>query len=240
VRFLLESTILGAVADDHPRRQLHGRVKGKKLRPGQSRLMDELLPRVCPPDGAAPIDPTALFGFPFDQLIVEIGFGGGEHLADEATANPMAAFIGCEPFVNGVAKMLARIDQGGFDNVRVHKGDALDILKRLPTGGVDRVDLLYPDPWPKWRQRKRRFVSEESLVEIARVLKPGGEFRFASDIDDYVGWTLARVLPMPAFKWTAVSSADWLNPWPGYRSTRYEQKAKREGRPSSYLTFVRM
>jgi tRNA (guanine-N7-)-methyltransferase len=231
----------GSSATDHPaRRQLHGRVKGKKLRPGQSRLMEDLLPAVSTPEGDAPIDVTALFGGARDHVVVEIGFGGGEHLADEATASPRTGFIGCEPFVNGVAKMLARIDQGGFSNVRLHKGDALEILKRLPTGGIDRVDLLYPDPWPKWRQRKRRFVSAESLAQIARVLKAGGEFRFASDIDDYVGWTLARMAPMPEFRWIAATSADWVNPWPGYRATRYEQKAKREGRPSSYLTFVRV
>ncbi len=231
----------GSSAADLPaNRQLHGRNKGKPLRPNQARLMSELLPRISPPIGDAPIDPATLFEFPFEQFIVEIGFGGGEHLIDEATALPNAAFIGCEPFVNGVAKIVARIDGEGLRNIRVHKGDAMDVLTRLPKGCVDRVDLLYPDPWPKRRQRKRRFVSEESLAEIARVLKPGGEFRFASDIDDYVGWTLVRVLASPAFQWTAKTSADWLNPWPGYNSTRYEQKARREGRPSSYLTFVRV
>ena len=220
--------------------QLHGRQRGKKLRAVQSGLIKDLLPRLALPAGTDAIDPASLFDFAPASFVMEIGFGGGEHLADEASAHPDTGYIGCEPFVNGVAKLLARIETDGLRNISVHNGNALNALSRLPDSSLARIDLLYPDPWPKWRHRKRRFVSMESLAEIARVLKPGGEFRFASDIDDYVGWTLARVLPMSDFRWTAKTAADWLNPWPGYRSTRYEQKARREGRPSSYLTFVRV
>ena len=229
----------GVPAEPSARRQLHGRNKGKKLRPGQSRLLADLLPRLSPP-AEGTLDPGTLFGRPIEAFVVEIGFGGGEHVLDEAAARPQAGFLGCEPFVNGIAKCLARIDRDRIDNVRLFMGDGLDILRRLPDASVDRVELLYPDPWPKRRQRKRRFVSPESLAEIARVLKPGGEFRFASDIDDYVGWTLARALASPSLAWTAREAQDWTNPWPGWRSTRYEEKAKREGRPSSYLTFRRV
>ncbi len=221
-------------------RQLHGRAHGKRLRLYHAGLIETLLPKIGLPPGGEPIDPGALFDFPAQSLVIEIGFGGGEHLAAGAAAHPQTGFIGCEPFVNGVAKLLAAIDEAGLRNIRVYNRNALDILLRLPGGSVDRVDLLYPDPWPKWRHRKRRFVSEESIAAIARVLKPGGVWRFASDIDDYVGWTLARVAVSTDFAWRAEKSTDWLAPWPGYSPTRYEQKARREGRTSAYLTFERM
>ena len=165
--------------------------------------------------------------------------GGCGHLAADARNNPGVSFIGCEPFINGVAKMLATIEGQSLSNVRLHAGDAFDVLRALPDGCASRINLLYPDPWPKRRQRKRRFVSEHSVAEFARLLKSGGVFRFASDIDDYTGWTLARVLPCPLFTWVAQGSQDWVNPWPGFTRTRYEEKAIREGRRSSYLTFIR-
>jgi tRNA (guanine-N7-)-methyltransferase len=139
-----------------------------------------------------------------------------------------------------MAKMLAAIDRDGLDNIRLYDADALNLLKRLPDSSVDRIYLLYPDPWPKRRQNKRRFISDETLTLIARILKVGGEFRFASDIDHYVGWTLQRVMRSPHLKWTAERPDDWRLPWTGWQSTRYEAKAIREGRRSAYLTFVRV
>lgn len=221
-----------------PRPGLHGRRKGKPLRTHQNDLVQDLLPKISV-DVSKKVDLVALFGHEPKELWIEIGFGGGEHLAADARNNPDVSFIGCEPFINGVAKMLANIESQGLSNVRLHAGDAFDVLRALPDGCATRINLLYPDPWPKRRQRKRRFVSEHSVLEFARLLKSGGAFRFASDIDDYTGWTLARVLPCPLFTWSAQGSQDWVNPWPGFTRTRYEEKAIREGRRSSYLTFIR-
>jgi tRNA (guanine-N7-)-methyltransferase len=172
-------------------------------------------------------------------LRLEIGFGGGEHLAHEALAHPDVDFIGCEPFENGVAKLMALVEEHAIGNVRVHCGDARDVIDALPDGSLDRVAILYPDPWPKLRHRKRRFVSDATLRAIARVLSPGAELRFATDIDDYAGWTLARVLRSDDFEWKAKRAEDWLTPWAGWPGTRYEAKAIREGRRPVYLTFIR-
>jgi tRNA (guanine-N7-)-methyltransferase len=214
-----------------------GRRKGKKLRAGQDDLVRTLLPdlRVDP---AA--DPRSLFGPTIESLWLEIGFGGGEHLAAQARANPGVGFIGCEPFVNGMAKLLAVIDQEGLNNIRLWDQDATLLLPRLPDRCLDRAYLLYPDPWPKRRQRKRRFLSDDVLATLSRLMRPGAEFRFASDIDDYAGWGLARVLRSDCFRWTAERPDDWRKPWDGWPSTRYEAKALREGRRPSYLTFERL
>jgi tRNA (guanine-N7-)-methyltransferase len=223
-----------------------GRRKGKQLRPGQDRLLRELLPdlRITLPGAVAPeaalLDPAALFPRAPEQVWLEIGFGGGEHLAFQSRSHPEIGFIGVEPFVNGVAKLLGVVDADGTANIRLWDDDATKLLPTLAPGSVDRVYLLYPDPWPKRRQRKRRFVSDETLLNLARVLKPGGEFRFATDIDDYAGWTLARVARCSAFAWTAREAADWRRPWPDWPGTRYEAKAFREGRKAAYLTFRRL
>lgn len=223
---------------NRPDRTLYGRRKGKPLRTYQAALVSDFLPRVVIPiDGM--IDPAKLYATPLRALRLEIGFGGGEHLARQAADNPDVGFIGCEPFVNGVAKLLARIEVDALTNIRVHVGDARDVLACLPDACLDRIDLLYPDPWPKRRQRKRRFVSLESLEQLARCLMPGGILRFASDIDDYTGWTLAHVLEAQTFRWEPVHARDWQNPWPDWQATRYEQKARGEGRDSAYLTFTR-
>jgi tRNA (guanine-N7-)-methyltransferase len=215
-----------------------GRRKGKALRAGQQDLVETLLPHLrVPEDG--PVDAQALFGRAPAGLVLEIGFGGGEHLTARAKESPETGFIGCEPFVNGMAKMLAAIERENLDNVRLWDEDATALLPRLPAGAFDAVYLLYPDPWPKRRQRKRRFVSPESLAAIARLLRPGGLFRFASDIDDYAGWTLARALARPDLRWTAARADDWRQPFPGWPGTRYEAKALREGRRPTYLTFER-
>jgi tRNA (guanine-N7-)-methyltransferase len=217
----------------------YGRRKGKKLRDGQAHLFDTLLPRLrVNLDGELAL--KALFQKPVHSLWLEIGFGGGEHLLARARENPDIGFIGCEPFVNGMAKLLSAIDKESIDTIRLYDADALTLLKKLPDQSVDRIYLLYPDPWPKRRQNKRRFVSDETLALMARILKSGGEFRFASDIDHYVGWTLARILRSGLFRWRVEGPDDWRNPWAGWQSTRYEMKAIREGRKSSYLTFERL
>jgi tRNA (guanine-N7-)-methyltransferase len=172
--------------------------------------------------------------------VLEIGFGGGEHLAAEARAHPEARCIGCEPFVNGVAKLLAAVAREGLENIRLWDRDATELLPRLPAAALDTVYLLYPDPWPKRRQRKRRFLSDETLSAFAHILKPGGELRFATDVDDYAGWALVRVLRSKDFAWTAERPDDWRRPWDGWPGTRYEAKALAEGRRPSYLTFRRV
>ena len=221
-----------------------GRRRGKALRPGHDALVRTLLPRLrvdLPADGREPassVDPARLFPRATAYRL-EIGFGGGEHLAHEARRNPATGFIGCEPFVNGVAKLLAAIDAEGLDNIRIFDRDATELLAALPPRSLDRVDLLFPDPWPKRRQRKRRFVSDRNLAALARVLRPGGAFRFATDIDDYAGWTLARILRSPDFAWQAARADDWRLPWEHWPGTRYEAKARQEGRASAYLAFTR-
>jgi tRNA (guanine-N7-)-methyltransferase len=221
------------------RGRFFGRSKGKALRQGQTAVMSAGLERLAVPEGEAPLDPAEVFSGPPRELRLEIGFGGGEHLVHRALERPDAGFIGVEPFVNGMAKLLVEVERLGLENIRVHGKDATRLLRRINAGSLDEVCLLYPDPWPKRRQRKRRFVSDESLRLIARALKPGGLFRFASDIDDYVGWTLVRALRSPDLAWVATAAGDWTVPYPGWPGTRYEAKAFREGRTPSYLTFAR-
>ena len=211
-----------------------GRRKGKTLRFGQAERLETLLPRLR----VDPVDPLrGLDGFA--DLWLEIGFGGGEHLAAQARAHPEIGFIGVEPSVNDVAKCLGVFAEEGLGNDRVWDDDVLRLLPHLPAGSVGRVYLLYPDPWPKRRQRKRRLLNDESLAELARILRPGGELRFATDNDDYAGWALVRAMASPDFTWTAARAEDWRHPWPGWPGTRYEAKARREGRGSAYLTFRR-
>jgi tRNA (guanine-N7-)-methyltransferase len=171
---------------------------------------------------------------------VESGFGGGEHLIAQAERNPRIGFIGIEPFINGMAKALAAIEERNLTNIRLHHGDSTDVLAWLPSAGLTRFDLLYPDPWPKRRHWKRRFVQDESVAGIARILRADAEFRFASDIPDYIAWTLLRIRRSPDFIWTAEQADDWRVPWPDFTRTRYEAKAVREGRTPCYLTFRRV
>jgi tRNA (guanine-N7-)-methyltransferase len=225
--------------DTHHRGAFFGRRKGHPLRARQAELFDTLLPRLAlnldAPAGAL----AALFPLSVDGVRLEIGFGGGEHLIAQAQADPRSGFIGAEPFVNGMAKALAAIDAETLANIRLHHGDAADLLDWLPAASLTRIDLLYPDPWPKRRHRKRRFVSEASIGKLARILRPGGEFRFATDWPDYAAWTLQRLLRAAQFTWTAERADDWRRPWPGFTRTRYEAKAIREGRTPCYLVFRR-
>ncbi len=219
----------------------YGRRKGKPLRLGQAALIEGLLPELAVDVTAPSVDPRGLFPGPVADVWVESGFGGGEHLIALAQAHPDIGLIGAEPFVNGMAKALARIQALDLDDrIRLHHADSVALLDWLPDASIDRFWLLYPDPWPKKRHWKRRFVGPDNLDRIARVLRPGGEFRFASDWSPYVDWTLKRVLEHPAFEWTAEVSDDWKKPWSGWPGTRYEEKAFREGRVPAYLIFRRV
>jgi tRNA (guanine-N7-)-methyltransferase len=225
---------------ERPATAFFGRRKGHRLRARQAGLIADLLPRLALDIATpAPSDPASLFAVPVDAMRLEIGFGGGEHLVAEALANPRTGFIGCEPYVNGMAKILALIEEKGAANIRLFAGDALTLLGWLPPRTLARIDLIHPDPWPKRRHWKRRFVQRTTLAAMARALDVGGELRFVTDIDDYAAWTLTRVARAPEFVWPARDAADWLTPWAGWRPTRYEEKARREGRASAYLTFVR-
>lgn len=184
-----------------------------------------------------PADLGALFPVPIGEARLEIGFGGGERLLAAARAAPAIGFIGVEPFLNGMAKAVSGIADAEIRNIRLFGGDAVGLLAWLPAAAFAEVDLFYPDPWPKKRHWKRRFVSPANLDHIARVLRPGGIFRVASDIDSYSEWTLRHLRDRPDFAWTAERADDWRLPFPGWTETRYEAKAKAAGRRSTYLTF---
>ncbi|MGI2032750.1 tRNA (guanosine(46)-N7)-methyltransferase TrmB [Rhizobium panacihumi] len=228
----------------HPTRATEaffGRRKGKPLRERQAETMDTVLPALSVDlNVEAPKDLGELFPFTPERIRLEIGFGGGEHLVHRAQEEPTTGFIGVEPFVNSMAKLLGRVGELDLKNVRVYADDATQLLDWMPEACVDRIDLLYPDPWPKKKHWKRRFVSQVNLTRFHRVLKPGGVFCFASDIDTYVNWTLTHCHDHGGFAWTAEEPADWLTPFAGWPGTRYEAKAKREGRSSAYLTFKRV
>lgn len=206
--------------------------------------MEDLLPAIsvlpagADPDDPPPIDPAALFGGGQRRLWLEVGFGGGEHLAARAEQNPDVAFIGCEPFINGAASLLRRLEAGGGANVRVHNGDARPIMRALPDGAVERVFLLFPDPWPKTRHHKRRFVSAPVLDELARITADGAGLTVATDHPGYARWTLERLIRHDAFCWPARSPRDWRRPG-DWIETRYEAKALAAGRRCFYLLFRR-
>ncbi|MBS0385682.1 MAG: tRNA (guanosine(46)-N7)-methyltransferase TrmB [Proteobacteria bacterium] len=172
-------------------------------------------------------------------VVLEIGFGGGEHLVAQAAAHPELRFIGVEPFLNGVASCLRHIEESGVANVRLHHGDARDVLACLPDASLDRIDILFPDPWPKKRHWKRRLIQLEFVAELARVLKPGAEVRFATDWANYAAWTLEVFTRNPHFSWTAERAADWRTAWSGHVTTRYEQKRLGDCTPV-WLRFARM
>jgi tRNA (guanine-N7-)-methyltransferase len=218
-----------------------GRRKGHKLRLHQADLIAHLLPRLALDVAAAsPADLTALFDPPAGDIRLEIGFGGGEHLVAEARAFPGTGFIGCEPYVNGMAKILSQIETHGIGNIRLLAGDAAELLAWAPPQSLERIDLIHPDPWPKRRHWKRRFVQDATVAAMARVLKPDGEFRCVSDIDDYCAWTLAHLARAPDFLWIAQRADDWRLPWADYTMTRYGRKAERDGRRATYLRFRKM
>jgi tRNA (guanine-N7-)-methyltransferase len=218
-----------------------GRRRGKTIRPQQTTALDEGLKRYRLDLGQpAPVEIATLFSAKVLDVRLEIGFGGGEHLLHEASNHPQTGFIGVEPFVNSMAKMMTALAGKPLANLRVHDDDATRLLDWLPDGSLAGIDLLYPDPWPKKKHWKRRFVSRVNLDRFARVLKKGGVFRFTSDIDSYVNWTLLACEGHGGFAWQAADSADWKKPYAGWPGTRYEAKALREGRRPAYLTFRRV
>jgi len=217
-----------------------GRRHGKTLSPAQAERMEARLPALkLDLQKPAPSDLRTLFEAQVDHVRLEIGFGGGEHFHHEAGRFPGTGFIGVEPFVNGMAKFASQFDAAPLENVRVHDDDATELLDWLPEASLSGIDLLYPDPWTKRRHWKRRFVSPVNLDRFARVLKPGARFRFASDIDHYVNWTLLHCRAHDAFDWRATGPDDWQLAYDGWPGTRYEAKAIREGRVPAYLTFIR-
>ncbi len=216
-----------------------GRKKGHKLRDRKQRLIDCLLPSLTIDiSQPKPDEISRLFAHPCGPVRMEIGFGGGEYLAAKAERNKNIGYIGVEPFINGMAKLLGEIEDRGLHNIRLYSNDAIELLDWLPPDCLEQIDLIYPDPWPKRRHWKRRFVNQVNLDRMARVLVPGGQFRFACDIVSYVNWTLTRCQYHPAFTWKAVAADDWRMPWQGWHSTRYEAKAIREGRTPAYLSFI--
>ena len=227
--------------DDRRHGSFFGRRKGHKLRNHQTELVETLLPRlalqIAEPCG---FNLNGLFEAAVHDIRLEIGFGGGEHLIAEAHAHPATGFIGCEPYVNGMAKILAQIEAQNISNIRLFAGDAAELLVWLPAASLARIDLIHPDPWPKKRHWKRRFVQNATVAAMARLLRPGGEFRFVSDIDGYCAWTLAHLLRARDFLWTAERADDWRLPWANYTMTRYGRKADREGRKAAYLIFRRV
>jgi tRNA (guanine-N7-)-methyltransferase len=217
-----------------------GRRKGKTLRPRQREALENVLPGLLiDVTEPSPEHLAALFPVPVGAIDLEIGFGGGEHLLHEARSSPGTGFIGIEPFENGLAKAVTVIGREDIRNVRLFDRDAAILLDWLPAESLSRIDLLYPDPWPKMRHWKRRFVAPQNLQRIVRCLKPGGLFRFASDVDAYVKWTLREVGRSDRLIWTADRLEDCRQPWPGWPGTRYEAKAVAEERRTAYLVFRR-
>jgi tRNA (guanine-N7-)-methyltransferase len=217
------------VISEAPKFQFYGRRKGKPLRRTHVGLMETVLPQVA-------VDLSEPLSGATERCWLEIGFGGGEHVAHQASLNPDVTILGAEPYLNGVAKLMAEIETRTLTNVRVHYGDARVLLEALPEACFERVYLLYPDPWPKARQNKRRFVSPDNLAQIHRVLKPSGQFWFASDIEDYVAWTRTHVADSKFF----AEEGDATQPFENWTRTRYEAKAVREGRGSAYLRFIKI
>jgi tRNA (guanine-N7-)-methyltransferase len=219
----------------HPPLRSYGRLKSRPIKPRQAALMATLLPTLRPPAGA--FDPwTLLTGA--REVWLEIGFGGGEHMAAQAAGHPDVLILGAEPFQNGVASALRHVDERGLANIRIHDGDARELMARLPDASVARAFVLFPDPWPKGRHKKRRIIQGETVAGLARILTPGGRLRFASDWADYVDWTLERFLSHPAFRWTAERADDWRKPPADHVTTRYEEKRLGDCAPV-FLEFVR-
>jgi len=219
-------------------RRLYGRRQGHRLRQGQAELVERLLPEVSVPETGM-LDAPGLFGAQW-PLELEIGFGKGEHLAWQASQRPGHGFIGCEPFLDGVVGALMKIDEMDLDNVRIHMGDAIQVLERLPDASLDRAWLLHPDPWPKARHAKRRFMNAGPIGLIARKMKPGGEFRFGTDHPVYVRWAMMVMGQSPDFEWLGERPSDFLvrpDDWP---ETRYEAKARSKGHEVWYFRYRRI
>lgn len=221
-------------------RLIYGRRQGRRLRPGRERLLAEKLPEVqirLPENGR--LDPTTLFDRA-RPLWLEIGFGGGEHLARQAGAHPEVGLIGCEPFIEGVAKLVSLVEAECLDNVRIVIDDARLLLDALPDRSLERIFVLFPDPWPKARHHKRRLINRVTAGEFARLLVPGGELRLATDDMSYARAMLLALLPESRLEWQALRPRDWRERPPDWPPTRYEEKAIGAGRAPVYLRFRRL
>ncbi len=223
-----------ATKDPHPHLRSFGRRRGRKLSPRQESLLRDLLPRVA----VAPKAPLANIA-DAKQIWLEIGFGGGEHLVWQAEKNPGIHLIGCEPFEEGVVKVLTAIEDNNLSNIAIHPDDAREILPAMPEASLDRIFILFPDPWPKRKHQKRRLISRSLLTSLARVMKPGAELRIGTDIPDYARTILMAFQSSPEFTWNSSRPSDWQIRPPDWPQTRYEQKAVREGRRSCYLFYRR-
>jgi tRNA (guanine-N7-)-methyltransferase len=222
--------------EEHPPLRSYGRIKSRPIKPRQAALMDSLLPRIRLPDAA--FDPEGLKP-DASETWLEIGFGGGEHMAAQARGRPDVLILGAEPFLNGVASALRHIDEMGLENVRLCDGDVRALIAHLPDASIARIFVLFPDPWPKARHHKRRIIQPELLAEFARVLIPGGKLRFASDVADYVDWALERILASGRFSWTAERADDFRRPPLDHITTRYEEKRLGDCAPV-FLDFTRL
>ena len=223
------------MSDAHPPLRSYGRLKSRPIKPRQAALVETRLPGLrIPPGPLAPHDlmPAAR------EVWLEIGFGGGEHMAAQAARAPDVLILGAEPFLNGVASAVRHIDEQGLTNVRLQDGDARELIARLPDGCLDRVFILFPDPWPKTRHHKRRIVQPDMVADLARLMKPGGRLRFASDVADYVDRALETIIASPEFTWTAARADDWRTPPADHITTRYEEKRLGDCAPV-FLDFVR-
>ncbi len=225
-------------ADPATLRRLYGRRQGHRLRRGQAARVERLLPGLSVPAEGA-LTSQRLFGDD-RPLWLEVGFGAGEHLAFQAARHPQVGLIGCEPFLNGVVSLLRQVEEGGLANVRVHMGDALDVLERLPDASLERLFLLHPDPWPKARHAKRRFVNPGPMALVAAKLRPGGEFRLATDHPLYLRWALMVMAARREFRWTARAPADWQAVPEDWPDTRYAAKARALGHEVWRLRYVRV
>lgn len=216
-----------------------GRRKGKALRPEQAGVLEHGLPALAINKDKLPEDLRQLFAAPVDDIELEIGFGGGERLLHAARSAPGTGFIGAEAFENGIAKLLRRLDEAPLANIRLWPDDVRPLLDALPAASLNRIHLYYPDPWPKRRHWKRRFLVPDNVTRLARLLKTGGELRFATDWADYAASGLVFLTQSPHLRWDVKNANDWLKPWADWPSTRYEQKALTEGRMPTYITLVR-
>jgi tRNA (guanine-N7-)-methyltransferase len=227
--------------EPHHARAFFGRRKGHRLRARQAELIETVLPRLVVDIGhPPPADLATLFPMTVDEIQLEIGFGGGENMIAQAIARPRTGIIGVEPFVNGMAKALAAIETAGLRNILLHFDDAIALLAWLPDASLARIDLIHPDPWPKRRHWKRRFVQHATVAQFARILRRGGDVRFVTDIADYAAWTLRHFVQSPDFAWTPERADDWRKGWPDFAGTRYHAKAAREQRPPCFLIFRRV
>ncbi len=219
------------------RRILYGRRSGHRLRPAQKTLLEDFLPAISVPLTGALLPDQMMKGA--RATVLEVGFGGGENLAARAARSPDTLFIGCEPFINGVVRLAQEAKARDLANVRIHADDARDVIERLPDGSVGQVFVLFPDPWPKTRHHRRRFISRDNLRALARIVKPGGLLIVATDISDYARWTMCETAAEGHFGFIATTSSDWLNRPEGWVETRYEAKAIQAGRRPVYLQFRR-